>query len=72
LTERQYDLLKVLSDNHRPFCLKDLHTDSLFRLLYGRVSVQTARRDIQKLREKNLIIPDKGGNTWVLNVKQLG
>jgi Fic family protein len=59
LTQRQHDLLCLLLDNPAPFSL-----------LYGSVSTQTARRDLKKLSEMNLILQDPDGRNY-LNLRAL-
>ncbi|MEA3265328.1 MAG: DeoR family transcriptional regulator, partial [Candidatus Fermentibacteria bacterium] len=51
LSSRQCDLLTLLLENPTVFTLKDLNHNTLFKALYMRVSVQTARRDLSKLSE---------------------
>ncbi len=71
ITRRQLDLLLLLLDNQIQFNLKDLMEKSPFSILYRRVSTQTARRDLKKLTEKNLLyITDK--NKYSLNLRVLG
>ena len=71
ITRRQFDLLLLLLDNQAPFSLKDLTEKSPFSILYRRVSTQTARRDLKKLTEKNILhISD--GNKYSLNLRALG
>lgn len=55
LTARQFDLLSLLLDAPRDFSLNDLMNDRPFSLLYRKVTKQTARRDVKRLLELNLI-----------------
>ena len=55
ITKRQFDLLSLLLDNQINFTLKDLLEKSPFSILYDKVSTQTARRDIKKLADMNLL-----------------
>jgi Fic family protein len=71
ITKRQFDLLLLLLDNQVPFTLKDLLEKSPFSILYSRVSTQTARRDLKKLSEKN-IIQISDDNKYYLNLRTLG
>jgi Fic family protein len=71
ITRRQCDLLLLLLDYQSPFSLKDVIEKSPFSILYRRVSTQTARRDLKKLTEKNLLhISDD--NKYSLNLRALG
>ncbi|MCI5208769.1 MAG: Fic family protein, partial [Candidatus Electrothrix sp. ATG2] len=56
LTARQFELLDILLDSPVSFSLRDLHERKPFSILYGRVTTQTARRDIKKLLARQLII----------------
>ena len=70
ITQRQSDLLLVLLDKNIIFTLKDLFTQTPFSFLYRRVSERTARRDIDLLKEKNLLVSkDK---KYQLNYNALG
>ena len=71
ITRRQFDLLLLLLDNQVPFSLKDLMEKSPFSILYRKVSTQTARRDLKKLTEKNILKIGKD-NKYFLNLRALG
>lgn len=71
ITTRQFDLLSLLLDNQIEFTLKDLIELRPFSFLYNKTSVQTARRDIKKLIELNLLHVKKDGK-YFLNLRALG
>jgi Fic family protein len=71
ITKRQFELLLLLLDNNLGVTLKDLREKSPFSILYSSVSTQTARRDLKKLTEKNILhISDD--NKYYLNLRALG
>lgn len=62
ITQRQYDLLRILIWNSKKvFTLKDLLTDPLFAPLYRRASEQTARRDLKRLLVMDILVKDDAG-----------
>ena len=71
ITKRQFDLLSLLIDNPVEFNLKDLLEKNPHALLYRSVSSQTARRDLKKLVERNLLTLAEG-NRYCLNFRVLG
>jgi Fic family protein len=71
ITRRQFDLLLLLLDNQVPVNLKDLMERHPFSILYRRVSTQTARRDLKKLTERNLLHMSDD-NKYFLNLRALG
>lgn len=73
ITKRQFDLLSLLLDypSTMAFNIKDLLSTSPFSLLYSKVSTQTARRDLAKLSNLGLIVPDDKGK-YHLNFRVLG
>lgn len=71
LTARQHALLRLLLDaGHVPVGIRRLCRDSPFRLLYGRASEQTARRDLKRLSGMGLLAAAEGG--FVLDSGGLG
>ena len=70
ITQRQHDLMIMMLENYRPFTLNDLMNNPPFNVLYRNRSERTARRDIKKLLELNLII-DKEGRCE-LNIQTIG
>ncbi|MBW2610632.1 MAG: Fic family protein [Deltaproteobacteria bacterium] len=71
ITQRQHDFLIMLWDYQKPFTLEDLLNVSPFKVLYRGVSERTARRDLKKLRENNLLyITDDG--KFNLNERAIG
>ena len=73
ITKRQFELLSLLLDypTATGFNLKELTTQQPLSLLYNRVSVQTARRDLANLSSMNLIVPNEEGR-FFLNLRILG
>jgi len=69
ITRRQNDLLLLLLDKNINFTLKDLYDQTPFNLLYRKVSERTARRDINVLKNKKLIISE--GKKYKLNINTL-
>ena len=70
ISRRQHDLLRLLLDLNQPFTRADLFTLPSFRILYRHVSEMTARRDIARLKELNLLIEEQGSSR--LNMRVLG
>ncbi len=70
ITSRQYDLLTLLLENPTTFTLKDLNQRALFKALYLRVTVQTARRDLSKLSETGFLEKTENGE-YSLNMTYL-
>lgn len=60
ITERQKDLLNILFSYDRPFDLVELLTNPVFSGLYKSYTDNTARNDIKRLKELNLITSDNG------------
>lgn len=57
ITQRQHDLLNLLLQHPgKTLTLKDLHLDSLFASLYRRVTGKTARRDLERLETRGLLL----------------
>jgi Fic family protein len=71
ITVRQLDLLNLLLDGHSSVTLKALHAEKPFSYLYNKVSTQTARRDLKKLVEQDLLQIDEE-NIYHLNFRALG
>lgn len=69
ITSRQYDLLILLLDHQESFTLQDLKNKPYFNLLFRNVSERTARRDLIKLKSRNLL-NRKNGN-FEINFKYL-
>lgn len=55
ITIRQFSLLSFLLDAPRDFSLNDLMNERPFSLFYKKVTKQTARRDLTRLLELNLV-----------------
>jgi Fic family protein len=70
ISRRQHDLLRLLLDLDQPFTRADLFTLPSFRILYRQVSEMTARRDIARLKELNLLLEEQSG--YRLNMRVLG
>jgi len=71
LTSRQLGLLDFLLDNPVNFTLKDLQNRTPLSILYSKVTTQTARRDLKKLLDQNLLGVDEN-NKYFLNFRVLG
>lgn len=72
ITQRQFDFIELLLDGQaKPPSLDDLFAASPFNLLYRDVSEQTARRDLKKLAEMNLLIKNDD-KTYSLNFNAIG
>ncbi|MCK5311340.1 MAG: Fic family protein [Desulfobacteraceae bacterium] len=72
ISKRQYHFLQILINYKKFFVFKDLYNDPMLRVLYGKVSEQTARRDIKKLISLRLIMKEKDNNKYLLNLRCLG
>ena len=59
IIQRQHDLLLILLDYGKPFSLSDLFGLPQFSILYRIVSERTARRDLLKLKDMELLINDQ-------------
>ncbi|MFV1950928.1 MAG: Fic family protein [Nitrospinota bacterium] len=70
ITQRQHDFLIILLDYLKPFTLKDLFNISPFNILYREVSERTARRDLKKMCDKNLLLIKNG--KYELHFRVLG
>ena len=70
LNRRRYDLLTLLLDNTESFSFDDLYRIPRFRVLYGKVSQRTAKRDLSALCEAKLLICEK--DKYSLNLGVLG
>ncbi len=62
---------QLLLDNADSFTLSDLNKEISFSILYRKVSVQTARRDMKKLLDSKLLTKDEEGK-YTLNLMILG
>lgn len=62
LNGRQYDLIQLMMDEDVEISLAGLHIEKPFVYLYKDVTEQTARRDIKKLSDLNLLKTDDGKN----------
>jgi Fic family protein len=71
ITKRQFDLLSLLLDDPIEFTLKDLLEKNPYSILYGKVSTQTARRDLKKLAKMKLLDLVEN-NKYYLNLRALG
>jgi len=60
ITQRQQDLLITLLDYDKTFALSDLFNLPQFSILYRSVSERTARRDLAKLKDMELLINGQG------------
>lgn len=55
ISQRQFDLAMILFSSREGITINDLHTSPMYSSLYKNVSEQTARRDIKKLKEWNIL-----------------
>ena len=62
ITQRQHDLIILLLDYDKPFSLSDLFSLPQFSILYRTISERTARRDLAKLKDMELLINDQNTN----------
>ena len=60
ITERQRDLLEIIYSYDKPFDLHELLTNPVFAGLYRSVTENTARNDIKRMSELNLIKSENG------------
>jgi len=66
ITQRQFNLIVLLLNYHQEFTLKDLYEKDFFKVIYRTISERTARRDLNKLKEMNLLTLNNEGQ-YVLN-----
>jgi Fic family protein len=62
ITQRQYDLIDTILNNapHAEITLQDLTSTPPYKVLYRRTSERTARRDLQKLCDLELLLQEQG------------
>lgn len=72
ITKRQSSLLATLLETNKRFDLDALYVDPVFKPLYENVSTSTARRDLKKLAEQNLLIRAPDTKKYHLNYRVLG
>jgi Fic family protein len=65
INDRQLNLLQIMQETGKPISLVSLYSDAICKNLYAKVSEQTARRDLKKLLEMNLLRRD--GQEYALN-----
>ena len=72
ITQRQFDLIYILMGDggFNPISLKDLFNKSPYNTLYRHVSERTARRDIAKLLELNILTHEN--DHYILDIHALG
>lgn len=58
LTQRQHGLAALLLEHPQPFSVDDLFREPKFAAIYTKVSERTARRDLARLSQHNLLIQD--------------
>jgi len=73
ISQRQQDLLNLLIDNFEQTSMnvKDLISKDPFNILYRNVTERTARRDLKRLIELDLI-SEQENNTCRINLRHLG
>jgi Fic family protein len=70
LTHRQHDLLILLLESGAAVTLNELFQNAQFAVLYRNVSERTARRDLKKLLDEDLLtLSDKG--RYTINMRTL-
>lgn len=70
ITERQRDLLEIIYSYDKPFDLNELLTNPVFSGLYRNVTENTARNDIKRMKELDLIRSEN--NKYIFNRFVLG
>lgn len=68
LTQRQHGLAALLLEHSQTFAVDDLFREPKFAAIYAKVSERTARRDLARLSQQNLLIQDDQGR-YRLNTK---
>ncbi|MEE9543014.1 MAG: Fic family protein [Thermodesulfobacteriota bacterium] len=71
LTDKQYSLVTSLLTDPTPVKLSDLFKVNPYRVIYSSSCERTARRDLSKLTEMNLLSP-REDKTFALNLKAIG
>lgn len=70
VTQRQSDLMQLLINGPGMVSSQELHSTHPFRILYRKVSHDTAKRDLKRLAGLNLLIKD--GGAYKINWHVLG
>jgi Fic family protein len=65
LNARQHELVLLMMEEDKEVSLSALHTEKPFVYLFKGVTEQTARRDIKKLSDMNLLKSDDGKNYYL-------
>lgn len=68
LNRRQHGLATFLLDHPRAFRLDDIYRDPSLAAIYAKVSERTARRDLARLSQENLLTQDEQGR-YLFNSK---
>jgi Fic family protein len=71
LTAKQYDLVSNLLSDPRPISLTDIFKTNPYRMIYSSSCERTARRDLGKLTEMELLTP-RENKSYALNMKAIG
>lgn len=71
LTDKQYSLVTSLLTDPTPVKLSDLFKVNPYRVIYSSSCERTARRDLSKLTEMNLLSPGED-KSFALNLKAIG
>ena len=71
LTDKQYNLVTSLLTDPTPVRLSDLFKVNPYRVIYSSSCERTARRDLSKLTEMNLLTPSED-KSFALNLKAIG
>ncbi len=71
LTAKQYDLVSNLLADPKPISLTDIFKTNPYRIIYSSSCERTARRDLGKLAEMELLTP-RENKSYSLNMKAIG
>lgn len=71
LTAKQYDLVSNLLADPKPISLTDIFKTNPYRIIYSSSCERTARRDLGKLTEMELLTP-RENKSYALNMKAIG
>ena len=71
LTAKQYDLVSNLLANPKPISLAGIFKTNPYRMIYSSSCERTARRDLSKLTDMNLLTP-RENKSYALNMRAFG
>ncbi|MBP6534027.1 MAG: Fic family protein [Arenimonas sp.] len=64
INKRQWAIVHHVLDGRHPVKLSEMQKQPWFLAMYGKKTLRTRDRDMQKLRTLNLLRTDDGGNLW--------